>query len=138
MSYCRFSEDSDLYVVGMQDGYQCINCKLMPDEYASWSAKTRTELFAHLMDHKDCGDKVPHSAIMRITKEISDIPQEHWENEFTTLMAKLAAPNSVMNDFVNTVRRANTKRLAGLMDEFVDALCDLDNLEWPPEDEIDD
>jgi hypothetical protein len=39
---------------------------------------------------------------------------------------------------MQAVRRANAKRLAGLMEEFVDALCDLDNLEWPPEDEYDD
>jgi len=138
MSYCRFSEDSDLYAIAMLDGYECLNCKLAKEEYGSWHGKTRMELFNHFLDHKENGDKVPHSAIMRVTEEISNIPQEHWENEFNALMAKLAAPNGALKDFIHTVRTANAKRLAALMEEFVDALCDIDELRWPPEDEYDD
>ena len=133
MSYCRFSEDSDLYFVGVQDGYQCINCKLMPDEYASWQGKTRTDVFKHFMDHEDCGDKVPLSALRRITEELANIPQEHWENEFNTLMRKLAAPNGAMKDFMKTVHAANVKRIGELINEFADAVCDLDELNWPEE-----
>jgi hypothetical protein len=130
VSYCRFGPESDLYVVGVGDGYQCINCKLMPSEYASWSGKTRTELFNHLMDHKDCGDKVPLSAITRIAEELSNIPQEHWDNEFNALMRKLATPNGILKEFLQENHAANAKRLAALIEEFVDALCEIDNLDW--------
>ena len=138
MSYCRFSDDSDLYFVGVQDGYQCINCKLMPDEYASWHGKTRMDVFNHFMDHEDCGDKVPLSAIKRITEELSTIPQEHWEHEFNTLMRKLAAPNGQGSRINHIVHAANVKRIGEFINEFADAVCDLDNLDWPPEDEFDD
>lgn len=135
MSYCRFGPDSDLYVVGVGDGYQCINCKLMPDEYASWSAKTRMTLFAHLMEHQDCGDKVPLSAIKRITEELAKIPQEHWDTEFHKLMTKLAAPNNALRDFMWSVHDANRKRIDELMTEFTNALAEMDNLDWPSNDD---
>lgn len=135
MSYCRFGPESDVYVIGILDGFECLNCKLLPEEYGSWHGKTRMELFNHFMDHKDCGDKVPHSAIIRLTKEISAIPQDHWENEFKALMRKLAAPNGALKEFLQTERTARAKRIAKFINEFADALADLDNLEWPLEDD---
>lgn len=131
MSYCRFGPDSDLYVVGVGDGYQCINCKLMPDEYASWSGKTRTDVFKHFMDHEDCGDKVPLSALRRITEELANIPQEHWENEFETLMHRLAAPNIAFNEIIDRTK------MCMIVEDLFAAIADLDKLNWPP-DEYDD
>ena len=94
------------------------------------------ELYKHLLDHRDKGHKVPADAIRRIMAEIAGVPWKSQQHEFEDLMAKLAAPNSIMNEFMQTIQTANRKRLTALMDEFVDVLCDLDNLDWP-EDEDD-
>ena len=104
----------------------------MPDEYASWHGKTRTDVFEHLMDHEDCGDKVPLSALKRIIEELSNIPQEHWDNEFNALMRKLAAPNIAFNEII-----ARTK-ICMMVEDLFAALADLSNLDWPEEDETDD
>jgi len=109
------------------DGFECLNCSLA-DEYLIWHFKTRTELYNHLLDHRDHGHKVPADAIRRVLAEIAGVPWVSQQHEFEDLMAKLAAPNSIMNEYMQSVRTANAKRLAALMDEFVDALCDLDNL----------
>lgn len=138
MSYCRFGPDSDVYAIAMLDGYECLNCKIIPEEYSSWHGKTRMDLFNHFMEHRANGDKVPLDAITRITEEISLIPEEHWENEFNALMARLAAPNSLMKEFMDSIQAAYSIRLAELMNEFTNVLADMDNLEFPPEDEFDD
>ena len=137
MSYCRFSSFSDLYVIATQWGYECLNCSLAEDDDAVvWHCKTRMELYKHLLDHRDKGHKVPADAIRRIMAEIAGVPWKSQQHEFEDLMAKLAAPNSIMNEFMQTIQTANRKRLTALMDEFVDVICDLDNLDWP-EDEDD-
>lgn len=135
MSYCRFGPESDLYVVAILDGYECLNCKLMPEEYGAWHGKTRMELFNHFMDHKDCGDKVPMSAIVRLTKEISAIPQEHWENEFKALMGRLEPPSNVLKEFMYLSESVNREHIKNLLDRLVDAIADLDELNWPVEDD---
>jgi hypothetical protein len=116
--------------------FHCLNCYLAEEEDdAVWQCKTRKELYAHLLDHRDQGHKVPADAIRRVIAEMAGIPWVSQQHEFEDLMAKLAAPNSTMNEFMQTVRTANSKRLAALMDEFVDVLCDLDNLDWPDDDD---
>ena len=135
MSYCRFSPFSDLYVIATEWDFECLNCSLI-DKHVIWSCKTRMELYKHLLDHRDKGHKVPADAIRRIMAEIAGVPWKSQQHEFEDLMAKLAAPNSIMNEFMQTIQTANRKRLTALMDEFVDVLCDLDNLDWP-EDEDD-
>ena len=138
MSYCRFSSHSDLYLIAMMDGFECLNCKLVPEEYTSWHGADHQSAYEHILEHHAHGHNVPADAFRRLIAEIGGIPWKSQQHEFEDLMEKLAAPNSTMNEFMQTVRTANAKRLAAMMDEFADALCDLDNLEWPPEDEFDD
>jgi len=133
MSYCRFSSRSDLYLIATNGGFECLACKLIPEEYSSWHGKSHREAYEHLLAHRDRQHKVPADAIRRIMAEIAGVPWKSQQHEFEDLMEKLAAPNSVMDEFMQTARTANAKRLAVLINEFADALADLDNLEWPEE-----
>jgi len=64
VSYCRWSEESSVYVYGSEhDGYVCVSC---------WSGPTLTELKVHLLEHRNHDDKVPEYAFERIDREIKE------------------------------------------------------------------
>lgn len=69
MSYCRFSADSDVYVIHNQETglWECVGCKHDPDVLTAFS--TRDELRDHLMDHLISQHKVPKYAIDRLDAE---------------------------------------------------------------------
>lgn len=63
MSYCRFTENSDLYIY--PDGFGglvCCACTLK----GSFRTKSRDKMIAHIRQHKKNGDKVPHGLITKI------------------------------------------------------------------------
>lgn len=75
MSYCRFSEDSEVYVYHSVNGrFICCGCCLMEPVGAGLvqyerSYRTREQLIEHLKQHIAAGHKVPAHAIARIEQE---------------------------------------------------------------------
>lgn len=65
MAYCRWSEKSDVYMIGLDTGIYCNCCELDgPHLFA-----TKTEAIAHLLRHKELGHKVPDTAIEGLEEE---------------------------------------------------------------------
>lgn len=128
MSYCRFSPDSDLYVVHTRDHFECLACELVLEEYSSWRCDTHTELYWHLLDHRDAGHKVPVKAITRV---LSELHNRDTLNEIEALMYRLAAPDTAFREFVARVK------ICMIVEDLFSALSELDELNWPP-DELDD
>lgn len=69
MSYCRMSDDSDVYIIGYGDGVECCGCTMDPKRSFYGS---NSEMIAHLREHKRTGDKVPKHAIERLLREIHE------------------------------------------------------------------
>lgn len=65
MSYCRYSEESDVYVYySTNDTFVCCGCFRTEDIYT---------MIKHLETHIIAGDKVPEYALKRLLKE-ANIP----------------------------------------------------------------
>jgi hypothetical protein len=71
MSYCRMSEDSDVYVIGVwgkhgRAGWECVGCATL-----SRRIHSRRDLLRHMIAHLRKGDKVPAYATDRVIKEMA-------------------------------------------------------------------
>ena len=81
MSYCRMSENSDVYLVATGEGersfWSCVGCHLARRQIlgqveVAWTElATLQEALQHLYKHRAEGDKVPGRAIKRLRKEIA-------------------------------------------------------------------
>ena len=72
MSYCRFSDNSDIYLFdNISGGWECCNCYLGEGGKAT-NLETRTETIKHLLKHKDAGHKVPTYSIERLVEELRE------------------------------------------------------------------
>ncbi len=72
MSYCRFGEDSDLYIIGLGEGkYNCCGCYLMNIQIEKHKddIMTKKEILNHIALHEEWGDKIPDYAKKRIEGE---------------------------------------------------------------------
>ncbi len=135
MSYCRHGPDSDVYVIGHTDGFECVNCR-EKDEHVSWYGKDHGELFHHLLvDHIAKGHKVPNSAMDRIVMEQTHIANDAHNAQsaeiLSMLLFKLTLPGAVFKHLAGTGRaidEINTELEDVLNYEFAD-------LNWPPEDD---
>lgn len=70
MSYCRMSEDSDVYVIATFDPRvqkKAWQCYCRPTSCLVYS---RQEMLEHLYQHRKDGEKVPEYAIERLLEEI--------------------------------------------------------------------
>lgn len=67
MSYCRWGEDSDVYVYH-SDGYVCSSCKMA--EGKDIRLETPIQLLAHLVRHRKEGHLVPDAAIERLQRDV--------------------------------------------------------------------
>ena len=93
MSYCRFSEDSDVYLYPHVYGnYQCCACKLGEMDILL----TLEEVLKHLQAHRNAGHKVPEYAFERVEAEIKELDPdydnsltEEQEEEFKRLRKRL-------------------------------------------------
>ena len=75
MSYCRWSEDSDVYVYASVYGGFIIE--------GEGNFDTRLETITELERLKDAGKKVPQEAIDRLRDEINrGLPEPIWDKEF--------------------------------------------------------
>lgn len=69
MSYCRFSNESDVYVFpATYGGITCCACSLAYEGLIV-NYKTPIEMLAHLARHYEAGHIVPASAINRLCDE---------------------------------------------------------------------
>lgn len=70
MSYCRLSDDSDIYVYAHCHGYyECCGCIRM-DEWESYHAVNADRMFSHMLRHVRAGDKVPRYALLAMASEV--------------------------------------------------------------------
>lgn len=72
MSYCRFSDESDVYVfVNIQNKWECCRCafRSAPGHAESKIVDTVQEMISHLGEHKKFGHKVPEEVIGKLRCE---------------------------------------------------------------------
>ena len=69
MSYCRMSEESDVYVYPSIHGIKCCSCKLLPD-WEDFNTLQAPNMLLHLLEHVRQGHKVPDHAFIRLMEEI--------------------------------------------------------------------
>ena len=119
MAYCRKGPDSDLYVIGNGDGYECLCCPLADDiEWTiggesgtmkdSWYGKTISHLGSHLLDHVGAGHKVPQDALDRVECEERGVEYVDPEVALWRLLDRLSASGEGER-LVRSYRAAVTK-----------------------------
>jgi len=69
MSYCRWSDESDVYLYAhVAGGWECCGCFL--EEQTTMT--TLQDVLDHLQAHRDAGHKVLESAFDRVRSEIEE------------------------------------------------------------------
>lgn len=68
MSYCRYGEDSDVYLIRCSNGYEC----MVNDGRIGFLVKTPKEALRKLLALQNDGLKVPQRAIDRLEREIAE------------------------------------------------------------------
>lgn len=67
MSYARFRDDSDVYVILNVHGYlDCVACALAPGSYET---QRTGEMIVHLGEHRSAGHRVPTYAIEGLNRD---------------------------------------------------------------------
>lgn len=66
MAFCRFGDDSDVYVFDDSETLTCCWCQLLQDRDFNG---TYLEMKEHLLAHRAAGHKVPDYAISRLEVE---------------------------------------------------------------------
>jgi hypothetical protein len=75
LSYCRWSDKSDVYIYADTAGYYCCcGCCRMP-ERNSYHAAAAERMFSHMLRHVRAGDKVPRYALLSMAGEVD----EEWK-----------------------------------------------------------
>jgi len=74
VSYCRKGKDSDLYIIGTGDGWECLCCDLLESPYESVHFNTIKGLWDHIIDHDRNGHIVPERVIDRVWCEMNGEP----------------------------------------------------------------
>ncbi len=72
MSYCRFGEESDVYVYTDGAELHCCACR-MTDKRSDFLTARRTDMIEHLEQHIRHGHEVPRDAFERLRREIGQI-----------------------------------------------------------------
>lgn len=76
MSYARYGEDSQCYVIGTSTHFECLGCRItgevFPDgkRYGQFLTKKAADMVAHLEEHREQGWVVPQYAIDRLKTEV--------------------------------------------------------------------
>ena len=76
MSYCRRSDESDVYMVGTKDHLECLACEFFKKRYSP-TFKRRSIAIFHLARHKAAGHKVLKGAVDRLWKEIEEVGDDY-------------------------------------------------------------
>lgn len=72
MAYCRFGDDSDVYLLKTSaSGWECCRCALKsrPGESVSLTFYSIEETFAHMKEHRTFGHKVPNDVFADLFDE---------------------------------------------------------------------
>jgi hypothetical protein len=84
VSYCRMSDDSDVYLIGTTVGtaavWECVCCGLserIEDPDFDPKLKSREAAIDHLNAHVRKGDRVPPYAFERLRAEIAEVRERH-------------------------------------------------------------
>lgn len=72
MSYCRYGEDSDVYLIRSSAGYEC----MVSGGQTGFMVKTPEEALWKLLALRKDGLKVPQRAIDRLEREITEKPSK--------------------------------------------------------------
>jgi hypothetical protein len=93
MSYCRFSQTSDVYAIRNTDGqWECVGCKLVTE--ATEVFTDRVAFYNHLFDHLRAKHKVPDSAFTRLAQEVREeveaVRAKITPEQASEMMAQLA------------------------------------------------
>jgi hypothetical protein len=72
LSYCRFSDESDVYLYeSVSGGFRCCGCCL----YEEPGITTPIEAFGHLWEHRKAGEQVPERAFQLLAKKIAEVSE---------------------------------------------------------------
>ena len=74
MSYCRFGNDSDVYMIDTGDYFECVCCRMLPKfggMHKSRIMQNTMSALKHLGAHRTHGHRVPRYAIKRLWGEIT-------------------------------------------------------------------
>ena len=74
MAYCRFGEDSDVYIYPTEDCIVCCGCALEGGDRTEFIF--RRDAVRHLRMHQSWGHKVPGYAIRFLEEEIRELDNE--------------------------------------------------------------
>jgi hypothetical protein len=69
MSYCRFSDESDIYLWPSPDGIVCTACLLVTEGNKDPVFATQADALKHVFDHARAHHKIPGYAIDRLIEE---------------------------------------------------------------------
>ncbi len=69
MSYCRWGQDSDVYIFLGEDGLHCCGCRLNGRRGEEFITDMYSEMLSHLDHHKAAGQKVDASALQELAEE---------------------------------------------------------------------
>lgn len=65
MSYCRFGDDSDVYIYATDKYLVCESCKLKNGK--AFATLRYSRMLAHVESHVNNGDKVPKNVLEELT-----------------------------------------------------------------------
>lgn len=73
MSYCRFGNDSDVYLYMHVDGqHVCCSCRMLDERPDVYMYNAQSALM-HLKGHKTAGHRVPKYALTALEAELKEI-----------------------------------------------------------------
>lgn len=90
MSYCRFSDESDVYMIKTNKDkdsvIECCMCSLRENTFDNSFSLVmfmkRSEAISHLNEHKKAGDKIIKDVFQKLTEEIDKYGDvSHWDDE---------------------------------------------------------
>lgn len=67
MSYVRWGDDSNVYIIGTDRGLECVLCRLLPE----FVTQSRSAMLEHLKVHRESGDVVPSYADVELMSEVA-------------------------------------------------------------------
>lgn len=95
MSYCRISNESDVYVIRDITGQWACFC----DPASTFVADTRRKMYMHLLEHRAAGHRVPERVFERLRVEDDrDHYMTHCDLEYERLCGVCCACRGTCDD----------------------------------------
>jgi hypothetical protein len=71
VSYCRFGDDSDVYLYPGDGDWECCGCRISVGDDGRTRLESLPAVLAHLEAHRAAGHKVPDHAFSRVRHELT-------------------------------------------------------------------